>query len=492
VAGKVSGNITLKVALDPTSVQVAGAARLQAFRLNDGDRSVVTVGRLETAGIDVDWPKRITLESVKLRRPRLLIERDATGEIRLRRLVTPRWAATPNGSPPAGSAPAASAAPPPATARPAPSIEIGTLSLEKALARFVDYTTEPDYAEELEDVDITFAPLTTAPGRRTRFSVTGGIGGGSLKIKGEGSYGDRPALDMTLEIHDYIVPRADPYLAHYTGWVAKSGKLDVTGVYKLDGVQLETRHDVLARGLEVASVGERDEVARRVGLPFGMLVSLLKDARGEIKLTLPVAGDISKREFDYKEALWSSVRSLATRLIALPFSKIGSLFFSEDSKVKAVSLAPVVFEPGTEKFGPDMEAHLRKVADFMNGAPAVKVVLEPVLIEADVQALKRAQLLARLNQPGEGDALTRAQAEHRRRWPERPVPPTLDALVAELAPVETLAPDAIRTLGTRRLEAVRASLTGAGIDAERLPGTARRAPLVEAAGNPRIEFDLRS
>ena len=493
VAGKVSGNIALKVALDPTSVQVAGAARLQAFRLNDGDRSVVTVGRLETAGIDVDWPKRITLESVKLRRPQLLIERDAQGEIRLRRLVTPRWASTaPAGSSPADPAPAVSppSAPPPA--RPAPSIEIGTLSLEKALARFVDYTTEPDYAEELEDVDITFAPLTTAPGRRTRFSVTGGIGGGSLKIKGEGSYGDRPALDMTLEIHDYIVPRADAYLAHYTGWVAKSGKLDVTGVYKLDGVQLETRHDVLARGLEVSSVDERDEVARRVGLPFGMLVSLLKDARGEIKLSLPVSGDISTRAFDYKEALWSSVRSLTTRLIALPFSKIGSLFFSEDSKVKAVSLAPVVFEPGTEKFGPDMEAHLHKVADFMNGAPAVKVVLEPILIEADVQLLKRAQLVARLNQPGEGDALARAQGEYRRRWPERPVPPALDALVAELAPVETLAPDAMRTLGTRRLEVVRENLTRAGIDAARLPGTARRSPLVEAAGHPRIEFDLRS
>jgi len=51
---------------------------------------------------------------------------------------------------------------------------------------------------------------------------------------------------------------------------------------------------------------------------------------------------------------------------------------------------------------------------------------------------------------------------------------------------------AMRTLATRRLEAVRQSLTRAGIDATRLPGTARRNPLVEAAGHPRIEFDLRS
>jgi Domain of Unknown Function (DUF748) len=486
-AGKVSGDVALKLALEPTTVQLTGAARLQAFRLNDGDRAVVAVSRLETTGIDVDWPRRIAVESVKLRRPRLLIERDDTGEFRIRRLVTPRWASTAPAT--RGPAPAGAG---PGTTRPAPSIEIGTLSLEKALARFVDYTTEPDYAEGLEDLDVTVAPLTTAPGRRTRFSVTGTIGGGSLALKGEGAYGERPVLDMTLEIRNYIVPRAAPYLAHYTGWVARSGGLDVKGVYKLDGAELETRHDVVARGLEVASIDERDEVARRVGLPFGMLVSLLKDARGEIKLSLPVSGDLGTREFDYKEAMWASVRNLAIRLVALPFSKIGSLFFSEDSKVKAVSLAPVVFEPGTDAFGPEMEAHLKKVSEFLTGAPAVKVVLEPILIEADVWALRQAQLLARLDRPGPGSALERAQGEYRERWPGRPVPATLDALVAELASAETLPPDAMRTLGTRRLEAVRRSLTAAGIDAARLPGSARGSPLVEAAGRPRIEFELRS
>jgi hypothetical protein len=492
--GKVTGDLTVKLTLDPTAVQVAGQARLQAFRLNDGDRAVVTVGRVDTSGIDIDWPRRIMLERVLFRRPRLLIERDETGEIRLRRLVTPRWTAAPSGPPPTGSSPPGPAAPASRSLPAAvPAIEIATFSLEKALARFVDYATEPDYTEELEDVNVTFAPLSTTPGRRTRFSATGVIGGGSFKLEGEGAYGERPALAMKLEIRDFLVPRGNPYLIRYTAWKAQSGTVDVTGTYKLDGTELVTQHDVRARGLEVASVDERDEVERRVGLPFGMLVSLLKDARGEIKLSLPVSGDLGTREFDYKEAVWASVRNLAIRVIALPFSKIGSLFFSEDSKLKAVTLAPVVFEPGTDRFGPGMDPHLEHVADFLRGTPAVHVVLEPVLIEADVQALKRAQVLAHLAKPGEGDAPERAQREFRLRWPDRPLPPTLDAIVAELATAETLPPDAMRTLATRRLDAVRQSLTrGGGVDAARLPGTARRNPLVEAAGNPRVEFDLRS
>src|SRR4029077_19140653 len=115
---------------------------------------------------------------------------------------------------------------------------------------------------------------------------------------------------------------------------------------------------------------------------------------------------------------------------------------SEDSKVKAVALAPVVFEPGTDRLGQGMDPHLARVADFLRGAPAMKAVLEPILIEADVQALKRAQLLSHLAQPGEGDELERARGAYRLRWPDKPLPPTLDAIVADLAPAETLPPDA--------------------------------------------------
>jgi len=156
VAGKVTGDLTVKIALEPTAIQIAGHARLQAFRLSDGDRAVVTVGRVDTAGIDIDWPKRITLARVQLRRPRLLVERDPNGQILLRRLLTPDWG-PPDGRVAAGrltADPIRAAAI--AGAFGPPTIEIATLSLERASARFVDHTTTPAYAEELEDVNVTF------------------------------------------------------------------------------------------------------------------------------------------------------------------------------------------------------------------------------------------------------------------------------------------------------------------------------------------------
>jgi hypothetical protein len=51
-----------------------------------------------------------------------------------------------------------------------------------------------------------------------------------------------------------------------------------------------------------------------------------------------------------------------------------------------------------------------------------------------------------------------------------------------------VAGDALRELATRRLEAVRKAIA---VDPARLPGRARRAPLIEAGGTSRVELDLR-
>ena len=443
VAGQVTGEVAVKVGLAPLLVQVDGDAQLRRFTLSHGDRPVVSVARVETTGINVDWPKRIAVQRVHMRAPRLLVERAPTGEVVLQRLITPRWAevpTTPSRAPAGGAAPSSVATAPPV-------IEVANLTLERATARFVDQTTTPPYAEELSRVELVFNPLTTAPGERTRITGSGELSGGSFKVTGEGVPGR--ALTVRVELRDIIVPRANPYLARFTSWTASRGSLTGTAEYTLDGTRLSARHDVLVHNLDVEPSGTRDEVEERIGLPFGFLVSLLKDARGDIKLSLPVSGDLASRAFDFQDAMWSAVRSVAIRLLALPFSKIGSLFVSEDSKVEAVALTPVLFAPGGATLAAGMAPHLERVAGFLRGAPSVRLSLNPVLTQADVDALKGEQ--------GQDE-----QAE------------------------------ALQALSARRLDVVRDALTrGGGVDAARLRGVARRRALVEEGGSPRVELGLR-
>ena len=243
------------------------------------------------------------------------------------------------------------------------------------------------------------------------------------------------------------------------------------------------------RGLEVAGGADRDEVEHRVGLPFGLLVSLLKDSHGEIRVSLPVSGNIATREFDFHDAVWTAVRNLALRLLAAPFSRVGSLFVSQDSKVQAVAVKPIAFESGAARLAAGMDTHLEQVGGFLRATPAIKVELDAIFTQADVDALKREQVRTRL---AAGDPLAAAQRVFRDRWPDREPPPTLDAIVAALAAAEPSPAETLRALGTQRLEAVRQGLTrGGGVDASRLTGTVPRSPLIEAGGVPRVELDLK-
>jgi hypothetical protein len=489
VAGRVTGDLAVAVTAEPLTVKIEGDARLQGFRLSDDDRPVVTVGRVEAAGLAVDWPARIAVAQVRLRRPSLLIERNGEGEFILRRLVTPRLPA-PGPAADAPSGPAATPASPTV-------IEVATFALERAAARFVDHTTSPVFSEQLSNVNLTVTGLGTAPGHRTRFTGTGALGGGStFTVRGEGTAGERPVVELKADLRDFPVARATPYLVQVTGWTATRGVMTAVAAYTLTGTRLEARHDVLLRQLDVARADTRDEVQERLGLPLGFLVSLLKDARGEIRLEVPVSGDLGTREFDFGEAVWGAVRNLAIRLLALPFSRVGSLFFSEDSRVEAVALAPIVFEPGSARLAPDMATHVERVAGFLRQTPSVTVGLAPIFTQADVDALERERVLARLRgRPGSstgGDPADAARREYQARWPDRPVPPALDDIVAALAAVEAVPPEALRDLGARRLDVARQALTArGGVDPARLPGSARRRALVETTGAPRVELDLR-
>ena len=70
-------------------------------------------------------------------------------------------------------------------------------------------------------------------------------------------------------------------------------------------------------------------------------MGVLKDRKGDIHVNVPVRGSLSAPEFHYGEAVWAAIRNMAIRLVALPFSLVGKLFFTEDSRIASVAIDPV-------------------------------------------------------------------------------------------------------------------------------------------------------
>src|SRR5262249_30729030 len=138
-------------------------------------------------------------------------------------------------------------------------------------------------------------------------------------------------------------------------------------------------------------------------------------------------------------------------------------------------ITPVVFEPGTSRLGPEMEAHLEKVAGFLRATPAIGITLAAIFTQADLDAVKGH--LAASPPPAPPATSEPAPGGATPREGSRPLDPTREAL---------------RVLGTQRLDVVRQALMrGGGVDARRLAGTVPRSSLVEATGASRVEFALK-
>ncbi len=485
--GRVTSRLTLTAAFgDAVTLVVDGDAAIDRLALGDADRRLATVQRLELTGLRYQYPTSLRLKGVALQKPWALIERNADGSLQLVSLIRRRQSPVPPLAPvPAGRAPAA----------PGPStrlrVAIEALALRDGFLRFVDRTTEPDYAEELSDITLTAERLGTNPRRHGTLTLRGTLASGHpLTIQGQvGALTGPRFFDLTVALKQFPVPRLNPHLDRLSAWVARQGTLTASLRYQLAGDELEASNDVTLAGLELEPGGRGAEVQRRLGLSLGLLVSLLKDREGNIHLNVPVRGSLTSPEFDYGEAAWAALRNLAIRLVAAPFSLIGKVFFTEDSRIETVNVDPVPFQTARAAPTPDGARQLEKLATFLAASPGVRLRVRPVTTVADVTALRREALESTL---AGADAAARRQAAvalYAELFPRRQPPPDDEALLSELARETPTPPRVLGALATNRVAAVRDALTRAGIVAERLEPAESRAA-VESEGAARVEFEI--
>jgi hypothetical protein len=488
--GKVSGRAKISGTFaDAITLVVDGDATLDRLALGDADRQLATAQRAEVTGLRYQYPTSVRIRQLALRKPWALIERNTDGSLELVSLFTRRRQPLPPASGPVtGTGPAG---------KPAPAagvrVAINKLSLDDGFLRFVDRTTNPDYAEELSGILITAEGLGTNPRRHGSLDLRGRLASGNvLTVRGQvgGLTGPR-FLDLTVDVSEFPVPRLNPYLDRLSTWVARQGTLTASLRYRLADDDLQASNDIRLNGLELEEGGRGKEVQRQVGLPLGLLVSLLKDRQGNINLNIPVRGRLSAPDFDYSQAMWTAVRNLAIKLVSLPFSWVGNMFYTADARIDSVQVFPVPFEIARAAPTSSGRDQLQRLATFLKEQPAIRLRLRPVTTVADVTALRRQALDARLSQLGT-DAAARRQAAvaiYAELFPRRQPPASDEALFEELVRETPAPPRALRTLATERTATVRDGLVGGGVAPDRLE-TAESRAAVESEGDGRVEFEI--
>jgi len=285
------------------------------------------------------------------------------------------------------------------------------------------------------------------------------------------AFGGPLRVDMSGELREFAMPRTNPYLLRQVGWKTREGRLTTTLRCRIQGDALSAHTDIRLSRLQLARAGSHDEAQAQIGLPLSLITSLMKDARGDINLSFPLGGHLTDPRFDFREALWGAIRTVAINTITLPVSWIGRVRFSPDSRIQQIQVDPVPFEPGTAVLTSEGQARLAGLVAFLQQLPEMRITLAPVISARDVAALRRRTLEAAIDRVARETQLPREAIAARlfeQRFPDRPAPDTPEGTLAGLLEWEPIAASKLSVLAAQRLEAVRAAVKHGGIEPARL------------------------
>jgi Domain of Unknown Function (DUF748) len=238
-------------------------------------------------------------------------------------LTTPQEAgAKPVAAPVPAPAPAASAASGAATSSspsPAMNLRWQGITLAKGKVDFTDNFIKPNYSARLTRVEGTISGVASNKPEPATVSIAGAVDDAApLEISGQlHPLGPQLYTDIKASAKGVELTRLSAYSSRYAGYAIDKGTLSMNVHYKVDGGKLAAENQIF---LDQLTFGDKTDSPDAVSLPVKLAVALLKNAKGEIDINLPISGSLSDPQFSVGGIIWKVIVNLITKALTAPFA----------------------------------------------------------------------------------------------------------------------------------------------------------------------------
>src|SRR5690606_33060409 len=153
---------------------------------------------------------------------------------------------------------------------------------------FTDRFVKPNYTADLSAIDGSVSAVSSTNPRPANVRVAGRVyGTAPFSISGTVQpFARYLSLDLKASAQGVDLPRFTTYSASYMGYPLTRGKLSLDVQYRIEDRQLTARDRVVLNQL---TLGDRPDSPDAINLPVTLAIALLKDARGNIDINLPIS-----------------------------------------------------------------------------------------------------------------------------------------------------------------------------------------------------------
>ena len=294
--------------------------------------------------------------------------------------------------------------------------------LDNSKILFEDASVKPTFRMEIKPLNLRLVDLdSTQPDHASSVSLGATMNKQeTIKLSGElKPFLERPAATMKLKVGKLELHSLSAYSRQYVGYNILSGRLNLDTKLAVKDNRINADNQLLVRNLKVEAVdkSKNDEMTAKLSMPLDTALDLLRDDHGNIKLAVPISGDLNNPDVGISDAINQALVK-ATKGATMTYLKYalqpwgGILLASEfvAGQMTAVRFEPVPFAPGSAVLGKDALPYLKKVSDLLAKRPQLQLTLCGKAVVQDRQALLEAAKKGQ-EQPGEKPHITAEQLQ---------------------------------------------------------------------------------
>jgi len=260
--------------------------------------------------------------------------------------------------------------------RSAPSLSVGEITIGKgSRLQFIDRSVTPAFDATLAVDRFSLAPLILPAREASRIDAQFNINEHAiLALSGDILPAASPQGKLDLNLKRLDMAELSGYLEQNLGQAVNTGQLDLQSSVGIAGSKINASNTLVIRKLVLKPASEPGKTAS-LGMPLDMALDMLRDGRGDIRLEVPVTGDLKDPQINlndaFNQALLTAMQAGAMQYTAQLLQPYGSLITVAKLVGKAAEeaskprLTPIHFVPQSGDLSDDMRAYSGKIAELL-------------------------------------------------------------------------------------------------------------------------------
>jgi hypothetical protein len=270
------------------------------------------------------------------------------------------------------------------------------------LVRFEDESVDPAFGIDLRLLEARLANLDSSQPKQPVSVKLMVSDEKDARLSLDGTvqpFAERLSLDWIGKIESLELPPLSPYVIQNTGYSFISGEMRADIPLKITQNELKGAIDLTLYNPKVKSVKAPDPEKGKKGkiqlnMPLDSALKLLRDKQDNVKLNIPISGNISDPKFSVANAV-NKVLAQTLQTSALSYLKfmlgpygigisLAEMAIEQASKIR---LNPILFKPGSAELDEAAIDYLQRVGAILKEHPKVQMVVCGVATESDRTAL---------------------------------------------------------------------------------------------------------